>query len=140
MSGIFWRAPKWKRSETYIYAPKNSKKYFETQVFLCMNMKKFGGVNPLTTVTIPLNKDPLPCENNHFPHPCKWIILLVICHFHAKKNLCGNLLLSSFTLIKNVKYWNINKNTSFKIIHLSNWVMKKSCFWLFVLNVFHKGK
>ena len=45
MSEIFWRAPKWKRSKTYIYAPKNSKKYFEVQLFLCMNMKRFGGVN-----------------------------------------------------------------------------------------------
>ena len=57
-----------------------------------------------------------------------------------KKNLCGNLLQASFTLMKNVKYWNINSDACFKIIHLSNWVMKKSYFWFFVLNEFPKSK
>ena len=42
--------------------------------------------------------------------------------------------------MKNVKYWNINSNACFKIIHLSNWVMKKSYFWFFVLNEFPKSK
>ena len=42
--------------------------------------------------------------------------------------------------MKNVKYWNINSDASFKIIHLSNWVMKKSYFWFCVLNEFPKSK
>ena len=42
--------------------------------------------------------------------------------------------------MKNVKYWNINTHACFKIIHLSNWVMKKSYFWFCVLNEFPKSK